>query len=231
MNVAFIGEGDLDDILIPPLVTTLAKENGIEWPVYFKQDIRSVFPRATGFGGVKEGVRKIVEAIEKSPDIMKKRYHKYIVLLDEKTEETQREILNLIDGKADFMLGIAIKEIESWVLADRDHVIEWLGINKQDCPELSFWSASYRAETDPDPKKTLDQLLKFSKSEYDTWCKAAAIDFVEKYWKNSFLPDERIEMDEWDGKLNSTQMKHQCPVGFVSFESRLIALISGNRRT
>ena len=58
MKVAFIGEGVIDNVLLPPLITTIARVNGVNWPIDFRNDI--TMPIKKGFGGVKYKVRHFI---------------------------------------------------------------------------------------------------------------------------------------------------------------------------
>jgi hypothetical protein len=227
MKVAFIGEGPIDDILLPPLITTIARTKAkVEWPLKFHEDIRSEIGFGMGFGEVKRAVRKLAEALERDPDTIRKTFRYIIVLLDgARTEEAQQEIVSLIENHDEFIFGIAIKEIEAWVLADREHVIEWLGVTRKDCPQCRFWQAGYSPERDPDPKETLSELLKASDNDYDIWCVGAAEEFVEQYWKGTDLPDERIRMGEWPGKANLQVMAEMCPKGYAVFEQQILRML------
>lgn len=222
MRVAFIGEGNMDEVLIPPLITTIAKINQINWPIDFNNDITRPFRR--GFGGVTSTVRRIIAALEEDPVTIKKQYQYFIVLIDGRGT-SQTEIRRMIEGHEEFVWGIAIKEVEAWVLADRDHLIEWLGIEKKDCPSCRFWNKGYQPENDPDPKQTLSELLQASDHEFDVWCVGAAEDFIEKYWKGTDFSDERISMDNWQGKANLFLMTEKCPKGFRPFKEAILRML------
>ncbi|TCP55947.1 hypothetical protein EV586_103606 [Tumebacillus sp. BK434] len=227
MKVAFLGEGEIDDILLPPLITTIAKNKAdVQWPLHFSADIRKNVGFGMGFGEVKVAVRKLVEALDADPAAFRKNFDYVIVLLDgARTTEAQNEIRELIEGKNEFIFGLAIKEVEAWILADRDHVIEWLGIGRRDCPTCRFWQAGYSPERDPDPKETLTQLLQASDSDYDVWCSGAAEEFVDEYWKGTFLPDDRIEMRDWSGKADLQTMAERCPYGYRPFEEEILRML------
>ena len=224
MRVAFIGEGNIDEVLIPPLITTLAKTNHINWPIDFSNDIRRPFGR--GFGGVTSTVRDIIAALKVAPVTIKKQYQYFIVLIDGRgTSVSQAEIQKMIEGHEEFVYGIAIKEVEAWVLADRDHLIEWLGIEKKGFPTCRFWDNGYQPESDPDPKRTLSELLQASEHEFDVWCVGAAEDFIEKYCKGTDFTDARINMDNWQGNANLLLMAQKCPKGFRPFKEAILRML------
>ncbi|OMF65944.1 hypothetical protein MKY66_00985 [Paenibacillus sp. FSL R5-0766] len=227
MKVLLIREGEIDDILIPPLITTIAISNNIHWPLDFNADIRKEFQKGTGFGSVKSAVQRLTEAYDKDPELINKLFNKVIIILDGKgTKAAQDEIKKMIKNRENFMLAIAIKEVEAWVLADRDHVIEWLKVSKNDCPNCRFWEKGYQPENDHDPKQTLSELVSSSDiSEYDYWATGAANDFIEQYWKGTNYSNEDVNVNNWMGRANLLQMKEKCPRGFGVFYSPLISFL------
>lgn len=228
MKLLLIREGEIDDILIPPLITTIAANNNIQWPLDFNTDIRIEFQKGTGFGSVKSAVQRLTETNDKDPVLFSRLFSRIVIILDGKgTQAARNEISRMIQGRQNFMLAIAIKEVESWVLADREHVIEWLRIDKTDCPNCRFWQRGYQPEIDPDPKATLDELVSSSDiSEYDRWGTGAARDFIEQFWKGTNYSNEYVNVTNWMGRANLLRMRQRCPQGFGVFYQPLITFLS-----
>jgi len=225
MKIGLVCEGAIDRVLVPPLITTIAKTNGIEWPIDFSRDI-SLYG-GPGFGGVKNSVENLVRALGQDPAAFKKIFTFIVVLLDRRTRLAQQAIRELIQGHGEFIFAIAIEELEAWVLADRFHVIQWLNnVKVKQCSACRFWSANYSPEEDPDPKQTLSQLVNAAHGEFDTWGVAAAKDFVDFYWRNSFEADENIHMRDWVGKADIPLMEQLCPRGFRDFSQKILGLLS-----
>lgn len=226
-----IGEGAIDDILLPPLIGTIANYYGAMWPIHFERDISISLRRGTGFGAVMVAVRNLVEMIKNKPDLFKRIADRVLIVLDRKTEQAQADINKLIAPYDSFFLTIAVEEIEAWVLADREHVTEWLGISQKDFPESPFWDKKYRSEYDPDPKRTLNQLVQRSKLPFEYWDTGAANDFIEKYWRGNYFTSYDFQpWENWDGKAEIDMMKRQSPNSFVSFEQYLVSLFVPMRK-
>jgi hypothetical protein len=224
MKLLLIREGEIDGILIPPLITTIAVNNNIHWPLDFGNDIRTEFQKGSGFGSVKSAVQKIIEAQNEDRALVGRMFQKVVILLDGKgTQAAQNEIHQMIAGHPDFIFGIAIKEVESWVLADRDHIIEWLNVNRADCPQCRFWQRGYQPESDPDPKETLNALVSASdRIDFDKWGTGAAGDFIEQYWKGTNYSNEQVSFTNWLGKADLRGIQNKCPLGFRVFYQNLI---------
>ena len=72
----------------------------------------------------------------------------------------QEEIRQLIAGHARFVMGVAIEEIEAWWLADRRNTLAWAHLVPRPPAHCRYAAADYHAESDPDPKATLDELTR-----------------------------------------------------------------------
>lgn len=227
MKMLLIREGEIDDILIPPLVTLIASENAIHFPLNFQKDIRTKYQKGQGFGSVKNAVERIVAALNSDPEAVYKEFRKIVVILDSKgTPAAQQEIRQLIADRPEFLIGIAVKEVEAWVLADRENVIQWLGVQQRDCPTCRFWQSSYRPERDPDPKETLDLLIQSSdRTDYDRWSTGAATEFIELYWKGTHYSNDEVNVTNWRGRANLSGMRQRCPQGFSPFYQGLVQFL------
>ena len=217
MRLIVVGEGFIDDILLPPIISTIAQQYDIHWPVEIERDISTNIRKGTGFGSVKTAVKGLVDLLDSDEKLFRKLAQHVIIVLDRKTEEAQKEIKSMIEPYPLFFLAIAIEEIESWVLADRNHVIDWLGINEKNSPDTIFWNSRYKAENDKNPKATLDYLVKCSHLPFEHWETGAANDFIEKFWRGSYIPSDFSPWSQWEGIADLELMKTQSPVSFVSF--------------
>jgi len=227
MKVLLIREGEIDDILIPPLITLIAAENGIRFPLNFRDDFRIRYQTGSGFGSVVSAVSRIAAALSKDPEAVRRSFHKVVVLLDGKgTLSARQQIQALIAPYPEFMIGVAVKEVEAWVLADRAHVIEWLNPNRERCADCRFWQRGYQPEQDPDPKMTLDRLVACStESDYSRWGTGAAAEFVERFWKGTDAADWEVNVANWVGRADLNGMTAGCPNGFGAFYRDMIRFL------
>jgi hypothetical protein len=211
--VGIITEGPIDPILAWPLLKCIAREKaGYAWPLT-NEDYSETLPiRKRGHGGVLEMVRKLVATLDVEPPL----YDVVIILLDRRTVPVQEEIKKLIRGKDRFVLGIAIEEIEAWWLADRKNTMEWANLDEADFEDDSRFCLDhktgkpdwrkYKAEEDPNPKLTLDEITLISDRfdrRYGEGSVDLAHDFVGRYWEKAAPID---------------QIASQCPKGFGSFQ-------------
>lgn len=70
--------------------------------------------------------------------------------------ELVRELSSGLTIASDLLIRVAVLEIESWILADRESMAEWLGIALNNTPRFP--------ETLEDPKRTLVQLASRSRA-------------------------------------------------------------------
>lgn len=201
-RIGIIAEGTTDYKFLPAILERIAKDRvGIEWPISSDDLDNSLRIRKTGFGGVVEKVTTLIEVLKKSPSD----HSFYVVLLDRKTTTAMNKVKKSVSASdATFAIGIAIEEIEAWVLADRTPLIKWLGIAKKDMPSHYYWDSSYNPEGDRDPKKTLDELTNTSNmvdSRYGNGNTGLAAQY-SALWKNC-------------ADINAIETS--CPKGFKPF--------------
>ena len=206
-RIGIIAEGPIDHVLLPPLISSVAKEVvGARWPV-LPGDVSELFPiRKTGHGGVLEKLRKLVEVLKTDP----LGYAMFVIVLDRKTSAVQAEVKQLVRGNSRFVVGIAIEEIEAWWLADRTNTLAWVGHTHTTLPPCRYNDADgYSAEKDADPKRTLDELTEFSarlEYRYGYGNVDLAENFVDNFWKLN---------------VRRQEMLAQCSRGYGRFEREL----------
>jgi hypothetical protein len=204
--IGIIAEGPIDHVLLPVLLERIACDRAdYAWPVD-TDDVAKVFQiRKRGHGGVLETVRRLVTAL--SNNIYP--YAFYVILLDRRTRVAQEEIRKLISQHERFVLGIAIDEIEAWWLADRPNTLSWAGLKDRLPGHCRYAAAKYSSERDQDPKKTLDELTRYS-DRFDRFYGEGnsdmAIEFATDYWR------EHARLDD---------LRTQCPQGFRPFEKHV----------
>jgi hypothetical protein len=202
-RIGIIAEGPIDQALLPVLLERIARDRAhFDWPLA-PDDVAQVFQiRKRGHGGVLETVRRLVTAL--SNEVYD--YSFYVILLDRRTVQVQKEIRKLVSMHDRFILGIAIEEIEAWWLADRRNTLAWVDLVDRLPRECRYAHDKYRCERDADPKKTLDELARHSDRFDRTYGEGnvdMAREFAEDYWRNSaHLDDLRVH----------------CPRGYAPFE-------------
>ena len=212
-NVGIITEGPVDRILVRPLLKCIAAgKAGCSGPLFDEDYSERVTIRKRGHGGVLEMVRNLVDVLEADPPP----YDIVVILLDRRTLPVQERIKALIRGKDRFVLGIAIEEIEAWWLADRKDTLAWADLKEADLEDGARFCRDhktgkhdrgrYKAEEDPNPKQTLDEITRISGKFdrcYGEDSEDLARDFVQRYWEKAAPID---------------QIGSQCPKGFGSFQ-------------
>lgn len=202
MKVGIICEGTTDEPLLEALLRRIGEVRaGITWNLSV-DDLTEVLPvRKTGFGGVVGRVKDLVKALG---GLDPPRHDVYVILLDQRTKQARRDIRRAIQGKPRFILGVAIREIEAWWLADRVCTLEWLGLDDSDVAALGYEAGIYRPERDRDPKKTLDRLTQAS-------------DRVAAHYGDGHtgLAEEFAEL--WCEQANLDVIEHECSKGFAPF--------------
>jgi hypothetical protein len=204
-KIGIIAEGPIDHVLLPALLERIARDRaGYEWPVT-SEDVAELFPiKKRGHGGVLAAVRRLVRVL----DTVHFDHAFFVILLDRRTRAVQQEIRKLLKNRDRFALGIAIEELEAWWLGDRASTLAWTHLAVPP-PGSRYAAAKYKAEKDPEPKKTLDELTRLS-DRFDRFDRFygegntdMAADFAEDYWRHNAALDS---------------IRAQCPQGYKPFE-------------
>lgn len=218
MKIGYFGEGKLDYILLPPLLEAIAQNKAqIHWPVE-ASDMKRLNIRKTGHGGVLEKIRALMEfhdECKKSLERMPESF--YVIVLDRRTRTVQQMIKETMNNcSIPYVMGIAIEEIEAWILADRCQLLNWLQLDESasHVRKLRYFDSEYDPEEDSDPKKTLDQLIRASSvPSADCWNTDAAAEFVE-FWR--------------DGSMDLVEIEKGCPKGFKPFSEAVSEYFLGH---
>lgn len=202
-KVGIIAEGPIDYILLPVLLERIAHDRAsFTWPT-MPDDLTEIIPtRKRGYGGVLKAVQRLVDCLSQTPLA---EYAFFVILLDAPPSRVRRRVRQLIGGNPRFVLGIAIREIEAWWLADRRNTLAWLRLDEEPRGKARYWAASYKPENDRHPKRTLDELTVLAPEldqHYGHGNTELAREFAEDYWRDS------AELDA---------MESSCPRGFRPF--------------
>jgi hypothetical protein len=214
-KIALITEGPIDRILLAALLSRIAAEReGIKWPVD-AGDIADEFRiRKKGHGGVLETVRSLVKALASSESD----HSFFVIVLDRRTKAVQNKIRRLVRGQDRFVVGVAIEEIEAWWLGDRTNTLQWTSFAAAGLPSCRYAQQGYRAEEDPTPKTTLNELTQLS-DRFDRVYGRGNVDltedFAERYWR----PNARL-----------SEIAEQCPMGYVPFETAICEQFKRSKR-
>jgi hypothetical protein len=211
-KIGVISEGPIDHVLLPPLLSHIARTDaGCNWPVE-AGDVAEPFQiRKRGHGGVLETVAALIEFLKKDP----LGYSFVVIVLDRRTIAVQDEIRRLVAGNNGFIVGIAIEEIEAWWLGDRTNTLAWSRFTHKTLPVCRYRLCDqrgrliYAAEKDPEPKKTLDEITEHSQKlefRYGDGNTELASQFAEDHWK----PNARLN-----------EISSQCPTGFGEFRKHV----------
>lgn len=171
MRIGLLIEGGIDEEIMRPLVERLIsvlpehRQRGLGYYLV-------PFP-PNGYGEIPKNLKMLVTLYEDSRERRRIGCDFFVIVLDSrKTEQVQRQIKDVLRGAPRFpaVYGLAIQEIEAWVLGDIGNV------NKHVFrvhPEPKLPKAP---EKDPDPKKTLVDLFVRASPvlEYDSWNTACA---------------------------------------------------------
>ena len=201
-RVGLIVEGPIDHLLVSALLERIAADRAdFSWPVT-PQDVADIIPiRKRGDGGVLDTVRKLIRYLDRRPD----EYAFFVVVLDRRTRPVQEKIRRIIRGKSRFLLAIAREEIEAWWLGDRTSTLTWLRLEANALAHTRYGARGYKAERDPAPKRTLDELTRESDAVDQTYGQGnteLARRFTEQLWREHACLDE---------------IEQQCPRGFKPF--------------
>ena len=177
----------------------------------------NVFPmRRRGHGGVLKAVERLVSCLVANP---MSEYAFFVVVVDSGPEGVLRRLRRLVRANPRLVLGIAVREIEAWWLADRRNTLAWLELERQPDGTARYWAKGYSPERDRRPKTTLDELtLRAPRLEqhYGDGNTELAREFAEDYWGKS------AELDA---------IAASCPRGFAPFcDATTAALLAEKRR-
>jgi hypothetical protein len=122
----------------------------VEEAGFVDEDLRCI--RKGGFGYLKSNVEKYIEASKQCPVLM-------LTDLDKSTcaPALVAEWTRGMEAPSWFMLRVAVREVESWLLADRDGLSEYLGFSKA--------KLNKHPEQIDDPKAYLLQVARSAKRE------------------------------------------------------------------
>lgn len=212
-KIGVISEGPIDHVLLPPLLSHIARTDaGYNWPI-MAGDVTEPFNiRKRGHGGVLETVKTLVEFLTKDS----LGYSFVVIVLDRRTKEVQQEIRKLVAGNAGFIFGIAIEEIEAWWLGDRTNTLAWSGFTPETLPACRYKLRDskgrlvYAAEKDPEPKNTLDEIT----DALGSWNTVAVTGTLNSPASLPTTTGHRT--------LDSTKSPLSAPMGLASSGSRLV---------
>jgi hypothetical protein len=160
LRIGLLCEAHIDEELIQPLLTELI---GTKTKIFFS------FPvPPNGFGEIPKNLKILINLQNERDEWEKIGCDLFIIIHDSiKTENIQREIKTILRGAIHFpaIYGLAIQEIEAWVLGDIENVNRHI-FKITPCPSLP-----HPPESDPDPKATLNNIFiaKSNFFEYDRW--------------------------------------------------------------
>jgi len=172
MRVGIVAEGRIDDIILTSLIRKIHEVAGKPYQLYVN-DLRDFPLRKKGAGDVKGTTRRLIQFLEGSlqfPVRGRTSYECdiYCVVVDyKKTEVLRKEIRSLIAGTSvpGFVFGVAIQEIEAWILGDIVNTCSSLGLDAEDYSE-----AGKNPEAEMNPKAILSVLVNASsRSRYFKW--------------------------------------------------------------
>lgn len=134
-----------EDVLSEAVAGKLVCEGGFD-----SSEIR--FSGRRGFGYLKSNVRKYMEAARQCPVLM---------LTDLDARQCAPNLVGDWTGDVaapkDFLLRVAVRETEAWLMADRDGFAEYLGVSKAKLPR--------DVEGLPDPKRYLLEVARGAKKK------------------------------------------------------------------
>lgn len=217
MRVGLICEGPIDLALLHALIRRIAQSRvGIKWPLQSSDIVEELRIRKGGYGQIPKALKRLIPLLDSESY---RRFSLICVVLDEKrTTRTRREIRKLIGGKARFVLGIAIREIEAWWLADRERTLEWLGLKDAPQPGCRYWGGGYNSERDDDPKRTLNELTELS-PQCDRAYGQGNTDLAREF------------ANTWQNNANLRQISGHCRLGFAPFCKKTINALRRAQRS
>lgn len=162
--INYIVEGEIDEIIALRIINNLGHEIG------------------TGFG--KKGVGYIQNKIQNFNQTAHNIIYLVLVdFMDTKLECPPQIVSNWLPHRKQLMLlRVVVREIESWILADRENLAEFLNVNIEIIPT--------KPENEPDPKRKLINIARKSRT---------------KKIRDALVPDQNSTAQV--GKLYTSEMK------------------------
>ncbi len=202
MRIGILCEGPIDLELVSALLERIARSRArVNWPLQPGDVIEQVRMRKRGYGQIPKALKLLNPLLHEKPF---EGYSLFVIVLDYKTRGTQRSIRRQIRGDHRFLLGIAIREIEAWWLADRRNTLEWLGLDDAPQDGYRYWQDDYNPERDDDPKRTLDELTQLS-SRVDATYGGGNVGLAREF------------ASLWTDRAELRQIETQCRQGFAPF--------------
>lgn len=194
IRIGLLSEGSIDEVLLPSLLDQLIKTIPISGG---RRTALFHFPYPShGYGEIPKNLRLLTKLYQIPSEWERIGCHLIVIIHDSRgTERIQREIQEILRKTRGFpsVYGLAIQEIEAWILGDIENVNRHV-FHLKPCPVLP-----YKPERDSNPKMTLENLfVKPSPTlEYDRWNKECA---------HLVAPH-----------LRAAQVQQNCPQGFGAF--------------
>lgn len=193
-RIGLLVEGGIDEALLPSLLKETMSALGFRHPEAMDTYL---FPyRSGGFGEIPKNLRILVRLFEDAEERQRLGCDLFVVIHDSRgTDGIQKEIRTILKDAPGFpaVYGLAIQEIEAWVLGDIENVNREV-FRVQPLPKLER-----SPERDPDPKATLTEkfVIPSRHVNFDRWnpeCARAVAPY-----------------------LRPSQVSAHCPKGFGKF--------------
>src|SRR6266852_766074 len=202
MRIGIISESPTDLALASALLNRVAASRaGVQWPLQTDNTVERIGIRQGGHGQVLKALKKLKKLLNDSPF---SDYSLILVLVDRVPAALRKHFTKEVRGDDRFVLGIAIKEIEAWWLADRLNVLAWLQLTNEDIEDHRYGAPQYNSEQDEDPKCTLDEITNTSTA-------------VGTRYGGGNLGLAREFSLLWKDSARLGQMELHCPEGFAPF--------------
>ena len=155
-----------------------------------------------GHGGVFRTVKALLGVLQDAS--WTSEYALFVVVLDARPTKVVQAVRRSVQGKPNFVFGIAIHEIEAWWLGDRRSTLQWLRLTPAAVRKARYGALRYKAENDPAPKRTLDELTMLSTH-------------LLVHYGAGNLELARSFAETWQSSAHVGQIESQCPKGFGKF--------------
>lgn len=215
MRIGLLSEGPIDFELISALLRRISRSRvGITWPLRVADMIVELRYRPRGYGQVVNALRRLLPLLDSTEWLS---FSLFVVVIDN-SSRARRDIRKLLGGQQKFVLGVAIREIEAWWLADRRNTLEWLGLHDVAHDGFRYWAHRYSPERDTQPKDTLDELTRLSE-RVDRTYGDGNLELAREF---AAAGSENAELD---------QIENGCRRGFAPFcQDSIEALRRAQRR-